>query len=139
LVQTGLKIVTYTSSTAQTDLPPSFRIPLVLMAIAIPLIFVQLWLAAIVGLFGVFLLVQALTLTLKFSETALDIYRGEKMIRHFPYAEWEHWEIFWAPVPILFYFREVNSIHFLPILFNPKQLRTALEAHCPETAAGPNS
>jgi hypothetical protein len=83
-----------------------------------------------VGLFGVFLGIQALTLRLRFTETALDIYRGEKQIRQFPYAAWEHWEIFWAPVPILFYFREVKSIHFLPIIFSPSQLRSALETHC---------
>jgi hypothetical protein len=105
------------------------------MGIAVPLIFVQIWLAALVGLFGVFLLVQALTLTLRFTENALDIYRGEKLIRHFPYAEWEHWEIFWSPVPILFYFREVNSIHFLPIIFSPTQLRDCLETYCAEAVA----
>ncbi len=105
------------------------------MGLAIPLMFVQLWVAAVLGLFGVFLLVQALTLTLRFTENSLDIYRGEKLIRHFPYAEWEHWEIFWSPVPILFYFREVNSIHFLPILFSPTQLRTCLETHCAQASA----
>lgn len=124
-----------TTLQSSTDLAPSYRIPLVLMGFAIPLIFVRLWLAAIVGLFGVFLLVQALTLTLRFTESALDIYRGEKLIRHFPYGEWEYWEIFWSRVPILFYFREVNSIHFLPIIFSPVQLRQCLETHCAEVSA----
>ena len=131
--------MTSTSSAAYTDLSPSYRIPLVLVALAIPLIFVKLWLAAIIGLFGVFLLVQTLTLTLRFTEDALDIYRRETLIRHFPYAEWEYWEIFWSPVPVLFYFREVNSIHFLPILFNPEQLRTCLETHCRSLAADQQS
>lgn len=131
----AFKTVTSNSSAASTDLAPSYRIPLVLMGLAIPLIFVQIWLAGAIGLFGVFLLVQALTLTLRFSDTALDIYRGETLIRNFPYAEWQNWEIFWGPVPTLFYFREVNSIHFLPILFNPAQLRSSLMAHCPEIAA----
>ncbi|MBE9137270.1 DUF3119 family protein [Nodosilinea sp. LEGE 07088] len=94
------------------------------------LIAINLWLGAVLGLFGLFLLVQTLTLTLRFTETALDIYRGEQQIRTFPYANWQHWEIFWAPVPVLFYFREVNSIHFLPILFGPAELRACLEAHC---------
>jgi hypothetical protein len=31
---------------------------------------------------------------------------------------------------VLFYFREVSSIHFLPILFSPSQLRSCLERHC---------
>jgi hypothetical protein len=85
---------------------------------------------AITGLFGLFLLVQVLTLTLRFTDSALEVYRRETVIRHFPYAEWQHWDIFWSPVPVLFYFREVNSIHFLPILFSPSQLRSCLERHC---------
>ncbi|WP_410724543.1 DUF3119 family protein [Burkholderia sp. SIMBA_024] len=28
---------------------------------------------------------------------------------------------------MLFYFREVKSIHFVPFLFNPKQLKQCLE------------
>jgi hypothetical protein len=83
---------------------------------------------------GIFLLVQAFTLTLRFTPDALAIYRGDSLIRHFPYAEWEHWEIFWSPMPILFYFREVNSIHFLPIIFSPTQLRSCLESHCPSSS-----
>jgi hypothetical protein len=76
------------------------------------------------------LLVQTLILTLRFTDSALEVYRGKTLIRHFPYAEWQHWEIFWQPVPILFYFREVNSIHFLPIIFSPSELRVCLETHC---------
>jgi hypothetical protein len=34
-------------------------------------------------------------------------------------------------VPILFYFKEINSIHFLPILFDRKMLQTCLEQRCP--------
>lgn len=100
------------------------------VGLGILLIAINLWLGAVLGLFGLFLLVQTLTLTLRFTETALDIYRGEKQIRTFPYADWQHWEIFWTPVPVLFYFREVNSIHFLPILFSPIELQACLEAHC---------
>jgi hypothetical protein len=44
-------------------------------------------------------------------------------------------EIFWSPVPILFYFREVNSIHFLPMLFQSAALRTQLETRLPQLAA----
>jgi hypothetical protein len=117
-----------------TDLSPSYRIPGALIGIAIPLALVQIWLGALVGLFGIFLLVQAFTLTLRFTPDALAIYRGDSLIRHFPYAEWEHWEIFWSPMPILFYFREVNSIHFLPIIFSPTQLRSCLESHCPSSS-----
>jgi hypothetical protein len=94
------------------------------------LAFGNVWLGALVGLFGLFLLVQTRMLRLRFTDSALDIYRGDTLIRHFPYAEWQHWEIFWEPVPVLFYFREVNSIHFLPIIFGPSELRACLETHC---------
>ncbi len=100
------------------------------MGLAVPLAFVQLWLGGLVGAFGLFLLAQSLTLTLRFTDSALDIYRRTTLIRRFPYAEWQHWEIFWQPLPVLFYFREVNSIHFLPILFDPSELRACLETHC---------
>jgi len=103
----------------------------VLVATAIPLVFWQRWVALAIAIFGLFLLVQAATLRLCFTATDLDIYRGNTLIRRFPYHEWQNWRIFWFPVPILFYFREVNSIHFLPILFDPKQLRACLEQYCP--------
>ena len=119
------------SATSITELAPSYRIPLALVGLAVPLLVINLWLGGVVSLFGLFLGIQAVTLRLRFTETALDIYRGETQIRQFPYAEWEHWEIFWSPVPILFYFREVKSIHFLPIIFSPSQLRSALETHGP--------
>jgi hypothetical protein len=125
-----LSSTTTPPAAAVTELAPSYRIPLALVGLAIPLAVVNPWLGGGVALFGVFLLIQAITLRLHFTETALDIYRGDQQIRQFPYAEWEHWEIFWSPVPILFYFREVKSIHFLPIIFSPSQLRTALETHC---------
>jgi hypothetical protein len=122
--------VTSTSTATYTDLPRSYRVPMAVVGLGILLIAINLWLGAALGLFGLFLLVQTLTLTLRFTETALDIYRGEQQIRTFPYADWQHWEIFWAPVPVLLYFREVNSIHFLPILFGPTELRACLDAHC---------
>jgi hypothetical protein len=31
----------------------------------------------------------------------------------------------------LFYFREVNSIHFLPMLFDPNLLTQCLNTYCP--------
>ena len=129
----------------QVTLPPSYNIPLVLIGVGVSLGGL-LWtllgtgpaiLASVIVLFGLFLLYQTATLRLVFTETALDIYRGETRIRQFPYAEWEIWDIFWTPVPILFYFREVNSIHFLPILFNPAALRSQLEQHVPHRAEQP--
>lgn len=122
--------MTSTSATTHTDLPRSYRLSLIVVGLAIPLAFMALWLGLVVGLFGLFLLIQTLILTLKFTDTALEVYRGDTLIRHFPYTDWRHWEIFWSPVPVLFYFREINSIHFLPVLFSPSDLRACLEMHC---------
>jgi hypothetical protein len=118
-------------SSSTTQLAPSYLLPVALVIAAVPLILVQRWVALAVGLFGLFLLVQAATLRLCFTTSDLDIYRGDRLIRRFPYQDWLNWRIFWSPVPILFYFREVKSVHFLPILFDPKQLQTCLQQHCP--------
>lgn len=131
----GLKPVTTVSSTStQTiELSPSYHIPAVLAIATLPVLFLQVWLGGALLLFAGFLLFQTATLRLVFTETALEIYRSQKLIRHFPYANWQNWRIFWSPVPILLYFKEVKSIHFLPILFDPKALQAALEARCPRT------
>lgn len=123
----------YTSNPASTtvELKPSYTIPLVLVVAAIPMLIVQPSVGGLMGLFGLFLMFQAVTLRLLFTPTDLDIYRGEKLIRRFPYREWQNWRIFWNPVPILFYFKEIKSIHFLPILFDPNTLKTCLEERCP--------
>lgn len=120
------------TSDQTVELAPSYVIPIVLVGAAIPLLFVQVWLSAAIGLFGSFLLIQTVLLRLRFTPTDLDVYRGETLIRRFPYREWQNWEIFWSPVPILFYFREVKSIHFLPIIFDPKMLRACLEQRFPK-------
>lgn len=122
----------YTSNpTSTVELKPSYNIPVVLVISAIPLFFVQHWVGLVIAVFGLFLMFQAVTLRLLFTATDLDIYRGEQLIRRFPYREWQNWRIFWNAVPILFYFKEVKSIHFLPILFDPKTLKTCLEERCP--------
>jgi len=119
------------NSVSTVQLTPSYKLPLVLVIAAVPVLLVQAWVGGAIALFGLFLMFQAATLRLQFTESALDIYRGETVIRHFPYTEWLNWQIFWPPLPILFYFKEVKSIHFLPILFDPKTLKTCLEQRCP--------
>ncbi|MFW9257838.1 glycerol dehydrogenase [Nostoc sp. KVJ20] len=119
------------SSTSTVQLKPSYNIPIVLVIAAIPLLLVQPLVGLVFTLFGLFLMFQALTLRLQFTATDLDIYRGEKLIRRFPYQEWQNWRIFWNGVPILFYFKEIKSIHFLPILFDPNTLKSCLEQRCP--------
>jgi Protein of unknown function (DUF3119) len=113
------------------ELKSNYTIPLVLTAAALPIAAIQLWVGVAIGIFGLFLTIQTAIIKLKFTTTALEVYRGSKLIRSFPYQEWETWQIFWQPVPILFYFKEVNSIHFLPIIFDPQGLRTCLEHYYP--------
>ncbi len=113
------------------ELAPSYNIPIVLIAAVIPLVWLQTWVAFVVGVFGLFLLLQAALIRLQFTDTDLVVLRSNKEIRRFPYAEWQEWEIFWSPLPVLFYFREINSIHFLPVLFQPQELRACLEKYCP--------
>ncbi len=132
--KTGWETVTSsftTDSTSTVELQPSYNIPIVLLIAAIPLLVVQVWVGVVIGLLGLFLLLQTATIRLHFTATDLDIYRGEKLLRRFPYQEWQNWRIFWNGIPILFYFKEVNSIHFLPILFDPKTLKSCLESRCP--------
>ncbi|MGB3405307.1 MAG: DUF3119 family protein [Microcoleaceae cyanobacterium] len=121
-----------TSSQETVELSPSYAIPIILVIAAIPMLLLQPWLALGIALFGVFLLLQTVTIRLQFTPTDLDVYRSGKLIRRFPYQDWLNWEIFWSPLPILFYFREVNSIHFLPIIFDAKSLRMCLEKYCGE-------
>ena len=117
--------------TETIELAPSYKIPIVLIVTAIPLAFIQIWLGGAIAILGLFLVIQTITIRLQFTPTALDVCRSGKLLRHFPYADWLNWRIFWQPVPILFYFREVNSIHFLPIIFDPKTLLSCLEKCCP--------
>ncbi len=113
------------------ELTPSYRIPIFLVVFSIPLLVVNIWVAIIVSVLGLFLMFRTIAIRLKFTKTALDIYSSGKIIRSFPYQEWSNWRIFWQPIPILFYFREVKSIHFLPIIFDPKTLLSCLEKYCP--------
>ncbi|HEY9748293.1 MAG TPA: DUF3119 family protein [Allocoleopsis sp.] len=119
------------TSSQRVELSPSYTLPLALVFAALPMLLIQVWVSLAIALFGFFLLFQAVTIRLQFTETALDIYRSETLLRRFPYQEWQNWRIFWPSVPILFYFKEVKSIHFLPILFDPKMLKICLEQRCP--------
>ena len=80
-----------------------------------------------VALFGLFLLIQSASLRLEFKEDALIVWQNGRELRRFPYDQWLSWRLFAPGLPGLFYFRETQSIHFLPILFSPKELREQLE------------
>ncbi|MEG3930256.1 MULTISPECIES: DUF3119 family protein [unclassified Microcoleus] len=120
-----------TAPASTIELAPSYAIPLVLVLAGLALLFVQKWVSLPLSLFGLFLMYQAATIRLQFTPTDLDIYRSSNLIRRFPYREWQNWRIFWPAVPILFYFKEINSIHFLPVLFDRKMLQACLEQRCP--------
>ena len=89
----------------------------------------SVWAALVVGLFGLFLLLQSQLLRLQFSAEALLVWRGASLLRSFPYSDWLGWKLFWQPLPVLFYFREQRSIHLLPVLFDAATLRQQLEQH----------
>ena len=123
-----------TTTPAVETLTPSYKLPIAIVLLSLPLLFVQLGLGIVIAVLGLFLLYQTSTIRLRFTDTALEVLRKENLLKTFPYAEWETWKIFWQPVPILFYFKEVNSIHFLPVLFSPAELRDRLEHHCQDCA-----
>jgi hypothetical protein len=129
--------MTFTPSISTDEtvvLNPSYRLPLGLAIASIPLAFLSIWAAIPLFLFALFLGIQAATLRLHFTNAALEIYRGQTQIRTFAYADWYHWEIYWPALPVLFYFREVKSIHFLPVLFDPATLAQCLGDRCPRKA-----
>jgi len=127
-------VTTASPSSSQTvELAPFYGLPVVLILAALPLLLVQIWVSLAIALLGVFLLVQTVSIRVRFTETDLDVYRGDRLLRRFPYQDWQNWRVFWPSLPILFYFKEVNSIHFLPVLFDPKMLQQCLETRCPRT------
>ncbi|MGB3300957.1 MAG: DUF3119 family protein [Phormidesmis sp.] len=117
-----------TLSTGSTRLTPSYKLPIAIALLSLPLLFLQLWLGLLVAILGLFLVYQTTSIRLIFTATALEVWRNQGILKTFPYADWQSWTIFWPAVPVLFYFKEVNSIHFLPMLFAPEELRECLEA-----------
>ena len=114
---------------ASVTLSPDARLPLLVVVLGVALLPLPLtpWPTAVVVLFGVFLLIQTASLRLEFEEQALIVWQNGRELRRFPYDQWLTWRLFAPWLPGLFYFRETKSIHFLPILFNQKQLREQLE------------
>lgn len=129
--------MTLTQSPVENDsgtlqLPPKYALPIAIILIALPIFFLQPWVSLGIELFGLFLLYQTTVIRLAFTPTELQVYRSDTLIRQFPYQAWQAWRVFWPRLPILFYFREVNSIHFLPVLFDARTLIAQLECHCSE-------
>ncbi|NJL86441.1 MAG: DUF3119 family protein [Leptolyngbyaceae cyanobacterium SM1_1_3] len=125
-------------SDSEARLSPSYNLPTAVIGLGAVAVWWLPWLGILLALFGLFLLLQAATIRLAFTETALEVYRSDRQIRRFPYQDWQNWQIFWPRVPILFYFKEVKSIHFLPVLFSPRQLQQALETHLTDLKRSPS-
>ncbi len=120
------------SSPANVTLAPDPRLPLLVVGLGAALLLLPLpwnpWPTLVVVLFGLFLLIQTASLRLEFEERALIVWQNGRELRRFPYDQWLAWRLFAPWLPGLFYFRETKSIHFLPILFSPKELREQLES-----------
>jgi hypothetical protein len=93
------------------------------------------WLALGTAVMGLFLLLQTALLRLRFAPEALLVARRDTVIRRFPYDAWIGWRVWWPALPVLFYFREENSIHLLPMLFDATALREQLEHRLPTIPA----
>ena len=117
------------SAPANVTLKPDARLPLLVVALGAALLPLPLhpWPTLVVVVFGVFLLIQTASLRLEFEERALIAWQNGRELRRFPYDQWLTWRLFAPWLPGLLYFRETQSIHFLPILFSPKELRDQLE------------
>ena len=111
---------------ADLELQPRFWVPLGVVGLGLACGLLNWIAAAVVVLFGCFLMLQTALLRLRFETKALVVTRSGDEIRRFPYSDWMGWRVFWPAVPVLFYFREVNSIHFLPMLFDANALREQL-------------
>ena len=110
---------------ADLELQPRFWVPLGVVGLGLACGLLSWIAAAVVVLFGCFLMLQTALLRLRFEAEALVVTRSGDEIRRFPYSDWMGWRVFWPAVPVLFYFREVNSIHFLPMLFDACLLYTS--------------
>jgi hypothetical protein len=87
------------------------------------------WLLAVgvlVAVFGLFLGFQTATVRIVFAAEQFEVWQYRRRVVGFPYKEWRNWKVFWPGLPILFYFREVYSPHFLPMLFSDRILRENL-------------
>ena len=117
------------TSADSVTLSPDVRLPLLLVLLGLALLPLPLspWPTAVLVLFGLFLMLQTASLRLEFEERALIVWQNGRELRRFPYDQWLTWRLFAPWLPGLLYFRETQSIHFLPILFSPKQLREQLE------------
>lgn len=108
-------------------LAPDLRLPLAILLLGTLLCLLNLVAGGAVALLGLILLFQSVRLRLVFGPDALELHNGAVVLRRFPYKNWRNWRLFWTPFPLLLYFREVNGIHFVPVIMDGQGLRQQLE------------
>ena len=108
-------------------LAPGLRLPLAMLLLGFLLCLVNLAAGGAVTLLGLILLFQSVRLRLVFGPDGLELHNGSVVLRRFPYKNWRNWSLFWKPFPVLLYFREVNGIHFVPVIVDGQGLRQQLE------------
>ncbi|WP_087067969.1 DUF3119 family protein [Cyanobium sp. NIES-981] len=123
------------SGSSPGTLPAHYGVALAVVALGlaclalVPVWSGALWLCLVVSLLGLFLVIQTALLRLEFQDEALVVWRQSTLLRRFPYSAWKSWRLFWPGLPVVFYFREEQSPHLLPLLFDAKALRQQLDRH----------
>ncbi|MCY3654614.1 MAG: DUF3119 family protein [Synechococcus sp. SB0665_bin_28] len=120
-------------------LAPGLRLPLAILLLGSLLCLVNLATGGAVAVLGLTLLFQSVRLRLVFTPDALELHNGSVVLRCFPYKNWRGWSLFWKPLPILLYFREVNGIHFVPVIVDGQGLRHQLEQRLGHVNVATNS
>jgi Protein of unknown function (DUF3119) len=110
-------------------LRPHYGVALGMGIIALGLGLWVLPLGVVALMFAFFLGYQTYSLRLVFQVTGLEVLQSGRVLRVFPYADWLTWRVFWPGFPVIFYFREVKSIHLIPVLFDSQQLISVLETY----------
>lgn len=120
-------------------LAPGLRLPLSILLLGILLCLVNLVAGGAMALLGLILLFQSFRLRLVFGPDALELHNGSVVLRRFPYKNWRSWSLFWKPFPILLFFREVNGIHFVPVIVDGQELLQQLEQRLGHVSVATNS
>lgn len=134
---------------------PSYNVPIGLLAIAgLSAVEGATPLAALTGLLGIFLTIQAGRVKFVFDDEALEVVIAGKEEQEtenkfvggrnrWTYDTFINWELWWPAFPVLVYFKESQTkpegqIHFFPVIFNGKELYDVMLERCgPTKTSGP--
>lgn len=123
------------SLTVPWTLTPDYRVAVGLAGMGLAVGFWSWPTGLALGTMAAFLGWQTNVLRLTFTDTAVVLTRNDQPLREFPYQDWQDWYLFWPGLPVILFFREVHSIHFVPVLFDPAALSRYLAHYCPPTEA----